>query len=170
MTIRERVRSVGLALAVVACGAAAALVFRPEPASPEAEAAIALPKSKVSFRLVDTSTGKETTAMVCLTRLDDETIRLPPDGRVMKKVGRTDEFYRGLEYDKSKTDWVGPVRGVGAATRRRPWRRRHLLGTWRYFAGGAAYSAGGIHSDTNMTSYLFWTDKYATDIYDIYYI
>ncbi len=110
MTIRERVRSVGLALAVVACGAAAALVFRPEPASPEAEAAIALPKSKVSFRLVDTSTGKETTAMVCLTRLDDETIRLPPDGRVMKKVGRTDEFYRGLEYDKSKTDWVGPVR------------------------------------------------------------
>ena len=64
----------------------------------------------IDVRLVDVDTGKATTAMICLRNLDDEKVRLPPDGRVLTEVGRTKEFYKGISYDGKDPAWIGPIR------------------------------------------------------------
>ena len=67
-------------------------------------------KATLHVHLVDGDSGKATTAMVCLRNLDDDTVRLPPDGRVLKAVAHTKGFYDGIGYDGKNPDWIGPVR------------------------------------------------------------
>ena len=67
-------------------------------------------KVEYRFRLLDESRGKTTTAMVCIRNLDDGTVRLPPDGRVSRRVSKTSEFYRGIAGDAKNRRWIGPVR------------------------------------------------------------
>jgi len=68
------------------------------------------PRTTVRFRLLDVPAGELTLAMVCIRNLDDKTIRLPPDGRVLHRPSQTDEFYRGIEYNAADPDWIGPPR------------------------------------------------------------
>ena len=67
-------------------------------------------KTRIRFHLLDVPSGKPTPAMVCIENLDDQSVRLPPDGRVLTRASRTKEFYQGIEYDENDPDWVGPVR------------------------------------------------------------
>ncbi len=98
---------VNLAAAFVAFVFALIIVARWSSAVPAASGG---GTATVHFRLVDASTGKATTAMVCLRNLDDGTVRLPPDGRPMKRVGLTKEFYDGVGYSGKDPSWIGPVR------------------------------------------------------------
>lgn len=67
-------------------------------------------EASLQVRLIDEASGEPTTAMVCLRNLDDGTVRLPPDGRVARRVSRTEDFYRGISRDGSEESWLGPVR------------------------------------------------------------
>ena len=67
-------------------------------------------QATIRFELLDGSSRQPTPAVVCLRCLDDKTVRLPPDGRVMEEVSQTEEFYRGIEFDENDKDWVGPPR------------------------------------------------------------
>lgn len=62
------------------------------------------------FRLVDGETGALVPAVICIQDLADQSVRLPPDGRVMNRVGHTQEFYQGIEYDADDPNWIGPIR------------------------------------------------------------
>lgn len=66
-------------------------------------------KATVRFRLVDTASGKPTPAMVCISSPESGEVRLPPDGRVAKRVSLTKQFYEGIRY-REDPGWVGPVR------------------------------------------------------------
>ena len=68
------------------------------------------PKSTIQFQLLDVPSGKLVPAMVCIRNLNDESVRLPPDGRVMQRVSQTEEFYRGVVFDANNPDWIGPPR------------------------------------------------------------
>jgi hypothetical protein len=68
------------------------------------------PRATVQFHLLDVPSGKHVPAMVCIRNLDDQTVRLPPDGRVMQQVSQTEEFYRGVEFDADDPGWIGPPR------------------------------------------------------------
>ncbi len=67
-------------------------------------------KAKVTFKLLDVPSGQPTPAVVCIRDLDDGSVRLPPDGRVMKRVSLAEEFYRGISFHHDDHDWVGPPR------------------------------------------------------------
>jgi hypothetical protein len=67
-------------------------------------------KARVSFRILDVTNGRPTPAMICLRRKDDDTVRLPPDGRVMREVGKIKAFYDGIAYYAKDPGWIGPVR------------------------------------------------------------
>jgi hypothetical protein len=67
-------------------------------------------QATIQFRLLDVPSGKLTPAVVCIRNLDNDTVRLPPDGREMKRFSQTEEFYRGILYDASNPDWIGPRR------------------------------------------------------------
>ena len=84
------------------------LVFAP--LATTAPSATGAEKATVHFRLVDETSGQATTAMVCIRNLDDDTVRLPPDGRELERVGMTQEFYQGIEYRGQDRGWIGPVR------------------------------------------------------------
>ncbi|MEM7235339.1 MAG: CehA/McbA family metallohydrolase [Planctomycetota bacterium] len=64
---------------------------------------------QIRFRIVDASTGRPTAAMVCIRDASDA-VRLPPDGRKLAVVGKTDAFYSGVNYDEKDPNWIGPVR------------------------------------------------------------
>jgi hypothetical protein len=64
----------------------------------------------VEVRLIDAASGEPTTAMVCIRSLDDGLVRLPPDGRVLERVGTTREFFDGIERDPIARGQIGPVR------------------------------------------------------------
>lgn len=70
---------------------------------------IALAQTTVRFRLLDTSTGRTTPAMVCITGTSEGEVRIPPDGEVVEKPSRTDTFYRGIRFEEGP-NWIGPVR------------------------------------------------------------
>ncbi len=65
---------------------------------------------RIDIRLVDASSGKPTTAMTCIRDLATNSVRLPPDGRVARRVSQTRDFYRGIEYPRDDRGWIGPVR------------------------------------------------------------
>ncbi|MDP6556520.1 MAG: CehA/McbA family metallohydrolase [Pirellulaceae bacterium] len=67
-------------------------------------------KATVEFHLLDVPSGEPVPAVVCIRNLDDQTVRLPPDGRVMQRVSQTDEFYRGIVIEANNPDWIGPPR------------------------------------------------------------
>lgn len=67
-------------------------------------------RATVQFHLLDVPSGKLVPAVVCIRNLDDQTVRLPPDGRVMRRVGQTEEFYGGIVYEANNPDWIGPRR------------------------------------------------------------
>ena len=67
-------------------------------------------KVRVSFDIFDVTNGTPTPAMICLRSRDDDTVRLPPDGRVMREVGKTKAFYEGIAYDGQDPGWIGPIR------------------------------------------------------------
>lgn len=64
----------------------------------------------VQFRLLDEPSGEPVPAMVCIRNLEDNSVRLPPDGRVMEQVSRTEEFYRGVVFEPDNPGWIGPPR------------------------------------------------------------
>lgn len=68
------------------------------------------PQATVRFKLLDGPSGKPVPAMVCIRSLQDNSVRLPPDGRIMQRVSQTNEFYRGVEYEADNPDWIGPAR------------------------------------------------------------
>jgi hypothetical protein len=68
------------------------------------------PQATVRFHLLDVPSGKLVPAVVCIRNLDDQTVRLPPDGRVMQRVSQTEEFYRGVDFEANNPDWIGPPR------------------------------------------------------------
>jgi hypothetical protein len=67
-------------------------------------------RATVQFRLLDVPSVVLVPAVVCIRNLDDDTVRLPPDGRVMKRPGQTEEFYQGIVYEADNPNWIGPVR------------------------------------------------------------
>ncbi len=67
-------------------------------------------QATVQFHLLDVPSGELAPAVVCIRNLDDQTVRLPPDGRVMRRVGQTEEFYRGIVYEVNNPEWIGPRR------------------------------------------------------------
>ena len=67
-------------------------------------------KTRITFHIVDEGTEQPTAAMICLRNTEDDTVRLPPDGRVMQKVGSTEEFYQGISYNGEDAGWIGPIR------------------------------------------------------------
>src|SRR5688572_24330356 len=71
-------------------------------------AALNEPITTVRFQLLDAS-GKPTPAMICITSVEDGTVRLPPDGRVNPQPSTTEEFTGGIDFRRG-SDWVGPVR------------------------------------------------------------
>ena len=96
------------ALSSLVVGAAAGFLLAPW--SSDAARATAQLKTRVSFRIVDASTGRPTPAMICLRSLADEKVRLPPGGDALREVGRTDAFFRGISRDAKNPGWIGPVR------------------------------------------------------------
>jgi hypothetical protein len=70
---------------------------------------ISVDAATVRFRLLDVAAGRTTPAMVCISDVKDDSVRLPPDGRVCESPGKTDEFYEGIRF-KSDRNWIGPVR------------------------------------------------------------
>ena len=101
-------KSTVFALSALFIGVSAAFLLRPwSPVPAPANVPI---KTRVSFRIVDASTGMPTPAMICLRSKADQTVRLPPDGRVLREVGKTKAFYDGIAYDAKDPDWIGPVR------------------------------------------------------------
>ena len=88
----------------------AALVLGPDPATRPVEAVKPAPTARISIRIVDAASGEPTTAMVCIRDLDDDSVRLPPDGRVSRRVGDTREFYSGISRDPTAAGQIGPVR------------------------------------------------------------
>ena len=99
-------KSMFYALSAVILGCAAALVIwlrTPALAGPPV-------KTRVRFEILDGTSGKATPAMICLRNKDDNTVRLPPDGRALREVGKTKEFYEGISYDAHDPDWIGPIR------------------------------------------------------------
>ncbi|WP_145073401.1 CehA/McbA family metallohydrolase domain-containing protein [Aureliella helgolandensis] len=74
------------------------------------------PRARIQFNLWDVPSGKPVPAMVCIRDLEDNSVRLPPDGRIMQQVSQTHEFYHGIEYEADNPDWIGPARktlGIG---------------------------------------------------------
>ncbi len=63
----------------------------------------------VEFRVTDGDTGGTTPCMVCIRCLDDETVRLPPDGRVQTKWDNFFDLEDGTPYDPQDRNWIGPV-------------------------------------------------------------
>lgn len=72
-------------------------------------------KVRASFRIVDVTSGRPTPAMICLRNKNDGTVRLPPDGRVMREVGKTEAFYDGITYKANDPGWIGPVRKMNGS-------------------------------------------------------
>ena len=69
----------------------------------------------VAIRIVDASTGKTTPAMVAIVSLEDDSLRLPPDGRRYEGGGSViADFHRGIEFDPDP-NWIGPVRKMPLA-------------------------------------------------------
>ena len=69
----------------------------------------------VEIRLIEAESGNTTPAMVCITNVDDGTVRLPPDGRVCRKVSRNQDFYKGIRFDRDR-NWIGPVRQMAGSS------------------------------------------------------
>ncbi len=67
-------------------------------------------QSTIQFHLLDVPSGKLVPAVICIRDLEDNSVRLPPDGRVMQRVSQTDEFYRGIAFEEDNPDWIGPPR------------------------------------------------------------
>jgi len=66
--------------------------------------------AEVTVRVIDGSTGTTTPAMVAIVSLDDDSLRLPPDGRRYEGSGSVvADFHRGIDFD-SAPNWIGPVR------------------------------------------------------------
>ncbi|MFP6622354.1 MAG: CehA/McbA family metallohydrolase [Myxococcota bacterium] len=64
----------------------------------------------VTVRVIDASTGRTTPAMVAIFSLDDDSLRLPPDGRRYEGKGSVvSDFHRGIDFDPDP-NWIGPVR------------------------------------------------------------
>lgn len=101
--MRNNSRTHFLSFLAVGLGSLAAVVW-----SSQTEPSAAKPTLR--FRFLDASTGRATPAMVCIRNLDDGTVRLPPNGRVLRRVSMTDDFYRGIGYDAKDTGWIGPTR------------------------------------------------------------
>ncbi len=68
------------------------------------------PRSTIHFLLLDGPSGKPVPAMVCIRDLDDQSVLLPPDGRILPRASETDEFRRGFALEVENPDWIGPAR------------------------------------------------------------
>lgn len=63
----------------------------------------------VEFKLIDSSTGRSTPAMVCITGTDDGQVRIPPEGKVSTQPSRTNQFIDGIRFSSDR-NWIGPIR------------------------------------------------------------
>lgn len=63
----------------------------------------------LNIRLIESSTGEITPAMVCITGTSEGEVRLPPDGRVLDKPGTIHDFLDGVEFEEER-NWIGPIR------------------------------------------------------------
>lgn len=66
-------------------------------------------KIPVDIRIIENDTHQVTPAMVCITGVNDEKVRLPPFAVISDSPSETKVFYNGINYKKDK-NWVGPVR------------------------------------------------------------
>ncbi|MCP4193756.1 MAG: CehA/McbA family metallohydrolase [Planctomycetaceae bacterium] len=76
----------------------------------EFTSAAAPAKSTITFHLQDVPSGRPVPAVVCIRSLDDQSVRLPPDGRIMTRFSQTEEFYQGISFDADDPNWIGPRR------------------------------------------------------------
>jgi len=67
------------------------------------------PTCLIKIKIVEEDTHEITPAMVCITNIEDSSVRLPPFAEICYKPSETKAFYSGVEYKKDK-EWVGPVR------------------------------------------------------------
>ncbi len=72
------------------------------------------PALDVNFRIVDSSTGKITPAMICLTSLKDSSIHTPTMNSVRGQISKTSDFYKGIEFSKDR-NWTGPIRKMNGS-------------------------------------------------------
>ena len=91
--------------------------------------------TNVEVKLIDTATGRTTPAMVCITNVDDGTIRLPPDGRVcanevtLQDYG-IEEFLKGIQFEPDR-NWIGPIRRTLGNGRDYVYESRPSLPYWK---------------------------------------
>jgi len=70
---------------------------------------------RVNIRVIEGDSHQITPAMVCITGVEDNKVRIPPYAVIPDSPSHTRVFYSGIDYKKDK-NWVGPVRkmsGVG---------------------------------------------------------
>jgi len=68
----------------------------------------------VKINIREEDTRQITPAMVCITSIQDGTVRLPPFAEISYTPSETKSFYTGIEFKKNK-EWVGPVRKMNGA-------------------------------------------------------
>ena len=65
--------------------------------------------SHVRFRFVDAVPGETTPAMACVVDANSDAVRLPPDGRILKRPSTVEQLVSGVKFDPAP-NWIGPVR------------------------------------------------------------
>ncbi len=63
----------------------------------------------VKVRVFESDRNEITPVMVCITNLEDSTVRVPPDGAIAGIPTEIPYFMKGVEYSNDK-NWVGPIR------------------------------------------------------------
>ncbi len=73
-------------------------------------------KVNVRIRVEEADTRKITPAMVCIIRLSDSSVLVPPHGEVAGEPSDPSPFFEGIDFEESR-EWHGPIRkmnGMGA--------------------------------------------------------
>lgn len=100
----------------------------------------------VNIRAFENESRKITPVMVCITNLDDSTVRVPPDGDIAGIPTEVPHFMKGVEYSTDK-NWVGPIRltnGQGNNTNRSS--LYNLLPSLPYWTEPLMYQTSGDFS------------------------
>lgn len=63
----------------------------------------------VKIRVLEAETNEVTPVMVCITNASDGKVHIPPSSEATDSVSQTDEFYKGIEFNKD-LNWIGPIR------------------------------------------------------------
>jgi hypothetical protein len=102
---------------------------------------------EIRIRVIDGPTGEVTPAMVAIVSMDDESLRLPPDGdRYQGGGSQVSEFHWGIAFDPDP-NWIGAVRKMSGIGDNED--RSYVYGPWDslpYWWEDFSYSTSGRFS------------------------